>query len=179
MQRNCYRNIPGEKSRSSLRILSALVLVTLLSGVLVADEHHIVFDEHTEFSKFRTFAIRNSKSDSVLPEINNPLYLKRIADTIRIALSARGLKETVDRPDLFVDLHIGGTELSTADRPSERLRGGVLFAQGTVTVDLIRRDPVLLVWKGIFHDDESNGSKLARKLPSDVKSLLAKYPPKE
>jgi len=160
-------------------MLPVLLIVSLLSGALVADEHHVVFDEQTEFSKLRTFAIRNAKSDSVLPEINNPLYLKRIADTIRTALSARGLKETADRPDLFVDLHIGGTELSTADRPSERLRGGVLFAQGTVTVDLVRRDPVLLVWKGIYHDDESNGSALARKLPTDVKNLLAKYPPKK
>jgi hypothetical protein len=160
-------------------MLPALLLATLLSSALFADEHHIVFDEHTDFSKLRTFAIRSAKSDSALPEINNPLYLKRIADTIRTSLSARGLKETVDRPDIFVDLHIGGTELSTADRPSERLRGGVLFAQGTVTVDLIRRDPILLVWKGIFHDDESNGSELARKLPSDVKGLLAKYPPKK
>jgi hypothetical protein len=70
-------------------------------------------------------------------------------------------------------------DCSTADRPSERLRGGVLYAQGTVTVDLIRREPKLLVWEGIYHDDEDNGSKLAQSLPSDVKKLLSKYPPKK
>jgi hypothetical protein len=133
-------------------MLRALLLVTLFSGTLYADEHHIVFDEHTDFSKLRTFAIRSAKSDSALPEINNPLYLKRIADTIRTALSARGLKETVDRPDLFVDLIRCG--IKHGGPASRRLRGGVLYAQGTVTVDLVRRDPILL-WKGIFHDDEA------------------------
>jgi hypothetical protein len=78
-----------------------------------------------------------------------------------------------------VDFRIVATELSTADQPSERLRGGVLFVKGTVTVDLVRRDPKLLVWQGIYHDDESNGSKLAQRLPLDVKKLLSKYPPKK
>ena len=89
------------------------------------------------------------------------------------------MKETADHPDIFVDYRVVGTEVSTADRPSERLRGGVLYAQGTVTVDLVRRDPKLLVWEGIYHDDESNGSKLAQSLPSKVKKLLSKYPPKK
>jgi hypothetical protein len=46
-------------------------------------------------------------------------------------------------------------------------------------LDLVRRDPKLLIWEGIYHDDESNGSKLAQSLPSDVKKLLSKYPPKK
>ena len=161
------------------RTLLTLFAVTLCSGVIFADQHSIVFDDHTEFSKLKTFAIRDGKCDSTRPELNNPLYLKRIAETIRAALTAKGMKETADQPDLFVDYRIVGTEVSTADRPSERLRGGVLYAQGSVTVDLVRRDPKLLVWEGIYHDDESNGSKLAQSLPSDVKKLLSKYPPKK
>jgi hypothetical protein len=89
------------------------------------------------------------------------------------------MTESEDHPDIFVDFRVVGVELSTADRPSERLRGGVLYAQGTVTVDLVRREPKLLVWEGVYHDDESNGSKLAQSLPSDVKKLLSKYPPKK
>ena len=68
--------------------------------------------------------------------------------------------------------------MSTIDRPNERIRGGVLYVKGTITVDLVQREPTLLVWEGIYHDNESNGSKLARKLPEDVKNLLAKYPPR-
>ena len=48
-----------------------------------------------------------------------------------------------------------------------------------MTLDLVRREPSLLVWEGIFHDIEDNGSKLAQKLPADVMKLLSKYPPKK
>ncbi len=64
-----------------------------------------------------------------------------------------------------MDYRVVGTEVSTADRPSERLRGGILYAQGTVTVDLVRRDPRLLVWEGIYHDDEEQWFK-ARTEPA-------------
>lgn len=161
------------------RTLLVLLIVACLSGVVFADEHSIVFDEHADFSRFTTFTIRDGKCDSTRPELNNPLYLKKLAETIRVALTAKGMKETADHPDIFVDYRVVGTEVSTADRPSERLRGGVLYAQGTVTVDLIRREPKLLVWEGIYHDDEDNGSRLAQSLPSDVKKLLSKYPPKK
>ena len=162
-----------------MRALLLLVSVAMSSAVLFADQHSITFDEHTDFAMLRTFAIRNGQCDSPRPELDNPLYLKKLADTIRAALTARGLKETADRPDLFVDYRINGTELSTADQPSQRLRGGVLYVEGTVTLDLVRREPSLLVWEGIFHDTEDNGSKLARKLPMDVQKLLSKYPPQK
>lgn len=179
MRRDFFRNIPERKNSVLLRTFWALFVVLLWAAVVFADEHSIVFDEHTDFSRLVTFAIRDGKCDSTRPELNNPLYLKKLADTIRVALTAKGMKETSDRPDIFVDYRVVGTEVSTADRPSERLRGGVLYAQGTVTVDLVRSDPRLLIWEGIYHDDESNGSKLAQSLPSDVKKLLSKYPPKK
>ena len=178
MRRNFFPNIP-ERNNERMRALLLLFVIVMSSAVLVADEHSITFDEHTEFAKLRTFTIRNGKCDSTRPELNNPLYLKKIADTIRNALTARGLKEIADRPDLFVDYRISGTELSTADQPSQRLRGGDLYVEGTVTLDLVRREPSLLVWEGIFHDTEDNGSKLAQKFPKDVKKLLSKYPPKK
>jgi hypothetical protein len=179
MRRNFFRNIPEGRSSVLPRAILALLAVTVLCRSTFADEHSVVFDDHTEFSKLKTFAIRDGKCDSTRPELNNPLYLKRLAETIRAALTAKGMRETAGQPDIFVDYRVVGTEVSTADRPSERLRGGVLFAQGTVTVDLVRRDPKLLVWEGIYHDDESNGSKLAQSLASDIRKLLAKYPPKK
>jgi hypothetical protein len=178
MQRNFSRNIL-ERNNVRPRTLLILFFLAISSATLVADDHSVTFDEHTDFSKLRTFAIRNVKCDSTRPELNNPLYFKKIADTIRTALTAKGLKEISDRPYLFVDYHIYGTELSTTDQPSRRLRGGYLYAEGSVTVDLVRREPSLLVWEGIFRDTEDNGSKLAQKLPKDVKKLLAKYPPKK
>ena len=103
------------------RTLLALFVAACFSGEVFADEHSIVFDDHTDFLKLRTFAIRDGKCDSTQPELNNPLYLKKIADTIRTALAAKGMKETKDQPDLFVDYRVVGTELSTADRPSDNV----------------------------------------------------------
>ena len=162
-----------------LRTLWALFVVLLWAAVVFADEHSIVFDEHVDFSTLTTFAMRDGKCDSSRPELNNSLYLTKLAETIRVALTAKGMKETAKNPDIYVDYRVDGTEVSTADRPSERLHGGVLYAKGTVTVDLVRREPKVLVWEGIYHDDESNGSKLAQSLPSDIKKLLSKYPPKK
>jgi len=179
MRRNFFRNIPERKNSVLLRTLWVLFVVLVLASVVFADEHSIVFDEHTDFSRLTTFAIRDGKCDSSRPELNNPLYLKKLAETIRAALTDKGMKETSDQPDIFVDYRIAGTEVSTVDQPSERRRGGVLYAQGTVTVDVVRSNPRLLVWEGIYHDDESNGSKLAQSLPLDIKKLLSKYPPKK
>ena len=102
------------------RTLLTLFAVTLCSGVMFADEHSIVFDDHTDFSKLKTFAIRDGKCDSTRPELNNPLYLKKLAEAIRAALAAKGMKETADQPDIFVDYRIVGTEVSTADRRCRR-----------------------------------------------------------
>jgi hypothetical protein len=179
MQRNFSRNILERGSRGRTRTLLVFLIVASISGALLANEHSVTFDDRFDFSKLRTFAIREAKCDSTRPELNNPLYMKKLADAIRASLSAKGMKETADQPDMFVDYRIDGTELSTADRPSERLRGGVLYAQGTVTVNLFSREPRLLVWEGIYRGNESNGSKLAQGLPSEVQKLLSKYPPKK
>jgi hypothetical protein len=94
--------------------------------------------------------------------------------------------EVTAHPDVIVefiasgvDYNVGPGGIANPINASRGDRGGVLYAQGTVTVDLVRRDPKLLVWEGIYHDDESNGSKLAQSLPSDVKKLLSKYPPRK
>jgi hypothetical protein len=160
------------------RVLWAFFAVLLLGVAISADEQSIVFDDKTDFAKLRTFAIGEGKCDSARPELNNPLYMKKLAETIRTALAAKGLKETADNPDIVVNYHIDGVEVSTADRPSERLLGGVIFVRGAITVDLVKRDSKLLLWKGIYRDDEKNGPKLAQSLPSDIKKLLAQYPPK-
>jgi hypothetical protein len=179
MRRNFFRSIPARKSNVSRRVLWAFLASLFLGVVIFADEQSIVFDDQTDFSKLRTFAIGEGKCDSARPELNNPLYMKRLAETIRTGLTAKGMKETADNPDILVNYHIDGIEVSTADRPSERLLGGVIFIRGTITVDLVRRDSKLLLWKGIYRDDEKNGPKLAQSLPSDIKKLLAQYPPRK
>jgi hypothetical protein len=180
-----------------MRLATLLTGVLLCSVMLIADEKTINFDEKTDFSRLKTFSIREAKSDSERPELNNPLFLKRLAESVRTELKGKGLEEISDKPDLFVDLRVDGADISFVTRdPDTHIpgigpggRGGinirgsgphdVRYTQGTIDVGLTAREANLLVWQGIYRNDESNGSKLAQKLPSDAKKLIAQYPPKK
>jgi hypothetical protein len=37
----------------------------------------------------------------------------------------------------------------------------------------------LLIWRGVYRDNEKNSSKFTEKLPGDAKTLLSQYPPKK
>jgi hypothetical protein len=167
----------------------------LSAAVLLADTQHINVDEQTDFSKIKTFHIREGKANTQKPELNNPLFLKTLGAAIRTELQKKGLEETAANPDVFVDYRIDGTEISTV-RGGERgisiplpgLRGlgipgteprPVRYSEGMLAIDITTREAKLLVWQGIYRDEESTGSKLAKKLPADAKKLLSKYPPKK
>ena len=146
----------------------------MLSAVLLfADEHTVDFDRHTDFSMMKTFALREGKVDSPRPELNNTLMLKKIADAIRAELALKGLKETVNNPDIIVDYSVSGEDFTES-------RGGpISSSEGTLIVDLTKRDSRALVWRGVYRDSERNSTKLAQKLPGDVKKFLSEYPPKQ
>ena len=53
------------------------------------------------------------------------------------------------------------------------------YTEGTLVIELTTREPNALVWRGLYRDEERNGSKLSQKLPGDAKKLLSSYPPKK
>ena len=53
------------------------------------------------------------------------------------------------------------------------------FTEGTLVVDMLRREGRALVWRGIYRDDEKKPAKLASNLPKNVQKLLEKYPPEK
>jgi hypothetical protein len=107
-----------------------------------------------------------------------------------VSLVARGLKETATAPDLLVDFRITGSDISTTQRgmsiggPGFRGRPmassgpqPLRFTEGTLVIDLSRAAAPTPIWRGVYRDDESTGSKLVEKLPADAKKLLERYPP--
>jgi hypothetical protein len=156
-----------------MRIVGTLAGLILCSVFLFADEHNVDFDHHTDFSKLKTFAVRQGKVNSPRPELNNPLLLKKVADTIQTTLTARGLKGTANSPDILVDYSV------TSEDFSETRGGAPAFSQGTLVIDLIKRDSNMLVWRSVYRDNEKNSAKLAQKLPDDAKKSLSEYPPKQ
>lgn len=189
-----------------MRIAALALGLVLRSAELVADDHNIDFDSQTDFSKIKTFTIRPGRINSGRPELNNALVLKKIGDSIRAVLTSRGLKETADRPDVVVEFGASGLDYSVgpggrasaigASRGDDRGRGRgerggergvrdnqssqhVDFSEGTLVIDLTAPAPGGLVWRGVYHDNEKNSTKLAKKFPDDAKKLLSAYPPKK
>jgi hypothetical protein len=179
-----------------LRILLAGLMFSA-TALAQSDSQNINFDDKTDFSKIKTFRVREGMATTEKPEINNTLFLKNLGIAIREELLKKGLKETADKPDILVDYRVDGTEFSVVreGQPETRvpdvpgIRGGMVirgmgpqpvrYSEGMLAIDVTLRESNLLVWQGIYRDQESKGSKLAQKLPADAKKLLSKYPPKK
>ena len=160
------------------RLLVAVFVSLMASSVwLSADDLSVVVDPKADFSTFKTFAVRAGRIESNRPEIDNALFAKRLTKTIRIALTAKGLKEVTGRPDLFVDYSIASEDVNTTQRGGGRGIGPqpLRFTVGMLVIDMTRPGGTAPVWRGVYRDDEMTGSKLFQKLPEDAKKLIAKY----
>jgi uncharacterized protein DUF4136 len=148
----------------------ALVTVMFLAPLLLADRRHVVSDDKVDFAGLKTFSIRGGSAKTTRPELNNKLIFKKIGDAIRAQLSAKGLTESQDRPDVMVGFTIGD------DRPNGP---SVIFDQGTLVIAMTARGSDSLIWQGVYTDDKSTPATLAGKLPGMVHKLLSEYPPKK
>src|SRR5688500_2873389 len=180
-----------------MRAATALIAVLLLSAPLGADDHIVDFDIHFDFSRLRTFAIRDGKVNSARAELNNSLVIQNLRQSIRTALTARGMKETTGPPDVFVEFSVDGLDYSVGPfgratriegrgQRGGRGRSGRVdpesadppgFSEAILVVDLLAPQPELLIWRGVYRDNERNVSRLVQKLPDDAKKLIGEYPP--
>jgi hypothetical protein len=153
---------------------AALLMGTMLwAAPAFSDHHNVNFDHHADFTKLKTFAMREGKGDSYQPELNNGLVVKKIADAIRAQLISKGLKETFNGPDVLVDFSITGEDFN------EQRGGPVTQSEGTLVIDLVKRESSALIWRSVYRDSESNAAKVAQNLPNDVKKSLSPYPPRQ
>ena len=61
-----------------MRRLAAFGIVVAMSLVLVADEMSAQADPRANFPGFRTFALRTAEINSDRPELDNPLFAKKL-----------------------------------------------------------------------------------------------------
>lgn len=73
------------------RDMKLLVLGLLTIAGAFAQKIEIEFDQSIDFSKFKTFAIRDGRLQSKNPSLNSELVRKRIDADIQKFLEARGL----------------------------------------------------------------------------------------
>jgi hypothetical protein len=161
-----------------------LVLAALGAALAWAQKITVEFDQAADFSKYKTFAIRDGQLNSRNPALNSELVKKKIdADIVRY-LTARGLEMTTGRSDLNVRYHFGSVRKAELESYPAGWRGfgtrvvRVPYTEGTLVIDL--RDPSTrsLVWRGIASEEKSEGTKIEGKLDDMVRKAIEKYPPK-
>jgi hypothetical protein len=161
-----------------------LVLVPLSAALAWAQKITVEFDQSADFSKYKTFAVRDGQLNSRNPALNSELVKKRIESDIARDLTARGLEMSTGRADLNVRYHFGSVRKAEIERYPAGWRGfgtrvvRVPYTEGTLVIDL--RDPSTrsLVWRGIASEEKSDGTKIQGKLDDMVRKAIDKYPPK-
>ncbi len=167
------------------QIIGLLIFSLLAARGALAQKVTLEFDRDADFTKYKTFAIRNGELNSRNPALNSDLVKKQIEGDIVRDLTARGLTETSGRADLNVVYRFGSarkTELESYPAGWYGLGTRVVrvpFAEGTLVVDL--RDPNTrsLVWRAIASEEKNDPTKIAGKLDDMVKKSCEKYPPKK
>jgi len=166
-------------------LVLAIGMVLAYAGGAAAQKVSTEFDETVDFSKFKTFAVRDGQMNSPSPALNGELTKKRIVVAIEKALSAKGLTKVDGQADLNVNFTLGSRGVMERETIAvgPRLRGTrverVAETQGNLVIGF--RDPSTrsLVWRGIASDEKENPVDISKKLDDWVKKIVDKYPPKK
>ena len=167
------------------QIMGVLILSLLAARGALAQKVMVEFDRTADFSRYKTFAIRDGQLSSKNPALNSELVKKQIEADIVKDLTARGLTEAPGRADVSVVYHFGSArKMETEAYPAGWYGRGtrvvrVPYSEGTLVIDL--RDPATrsLVWRAVASEEKSDPTKIAGKLDDMVKKSFEKYPPKK
>jgi hypothetical protein len=163
-----------------MKVLAALLS---LAAAAFAQKIDMQFDQAVDFSKFKTFAIRQGLLNSKNPALSGELIRKRIDADIEKYLSAKGLEFAgTGRSDLNVRYTLGAVRKAEVEAYPAGWWGTRLvrapYTEGTLVINL--RDPTTqsLVWRVIAQEEKSNATQVEGKLDDMVKKSFEKYPPK-
>src|SRR6476660_3847 len=149
--------------------MRVLILALMAALSAFAQKITVEFDQAADFSKYKTFAIRDGQLNSKNPALNSELVKKQIENDIVRDLSARGLELTTGKSDLNVRYRFGSARKAELESYPAGWRGvgtrvvRVPYTEGTLVIDL--RDPSTrsLVWRGIASEEKSDGAKIEGK----------------
>jgi hypothetical protein len=163
--------------------MKTIALGMLMAAAALAQKIEIESDTAVNFSKFRTFAIRDGHLNSKNPSLSNELVRKRLDADIQKYLGAKGLTFVPAGPaDLNVRYTLGAVRRAEVEAYPAGWRGWgtryvrVPYTEGTLVIDL--RDPSTrsLVWRAIAREDKRDAAKVEEKLDDMVKKSIEKYP---
>jgi len=181
-----------DKLQSSRRFRSSATkgLAVLILGLLAAhgawaQKITTEFDQSADFSRYKTFAIREGQLNSKNAALDSPLVKKQIDADIERSLTAKGLTQVTGPSDLNIRYTFGSArKVEVETYPAGWYGLGtravrVPYAEGTLVIDL--RDPTTrsLVWRAIASEEKTDATKIEGKLDDMVKKSFEKYPPKK
>src|SRR6202142_367329 len=167
------------------QVMRVLILTLSAAVAALGQKITVEFDQAADFSRYKTFAIRDGQLNSRNPALNSELVKKQIETDIQRDLTARGLTLVTSGPsDLNVRYRFGSARKDEIETYPAGWRGWgtrvvrVPYTEGTLVIDL--RDPKTrsLVWRGIASEEKSDGTKIEGKLDAMVRKAIEKYPPK-
>jgi hypothetical protein len=163
-----------------------VLILTLLAALgAFAQKITVEFDEAADFSKYKTFAIRDGQLNSKNAALNSELVKKRIDADIERGLTAKGLTKVSGPSDLNVRYRFGSARRAEIETYPAGWRGfgtrvvRVPYTEGTLVLDL--RDPSTrsLVWRAIASEEKREAVKIEGRLDDMVRKSLDRYPPKK
>ncbi|HEV3330817.1 MAG TPA: DUF4136 domain-containing protein [Bryobacteraceae bacterium] len=165
--------------------MKTVVLGILVALAAFAQKIEVESDATADFSKYKTFAIRDGRLNSTNPSLNSELVRKRLDADILKYMGAKGLILAASGPsDLNVRYTLGAARKTELEAYPAGWRGWgtrivrVPFTEGTLVIDLRDASTKSLVWRAIAREDKSDASKVEGKLDDMVKKSFDKYPPK-
>jgi len=165
--------------------MKLITLGLLMTFAALAQKIEIEADQSVDFTRFKTFAIRDARLNSQNPSLNSELIRNRLNADIQRALEKKGLSFVGSgASDLNVRYTLGAAQKTELEAYPAGWRGfgtqivRVPYTEGTLVIDL--RDPTTrsLVWRGIARQEKSDAAKLEGKLDDMVRKSLDKFPPK-
>ena len=164
--------------------MKTLPLGLLLAICAFGQKIDVEFDPSVDFSKYKTFDIRDGQLHSKNPTLNNELVKQRIAAYILSNLSVKGLSVVLStKPDLNIHYTLGSARKKEVETYPAGWRGWrtrrVAYSEGTLVIDLRDTSTHALVWRAVAVEHQSDPNKLERKIEDMVKKSFEKYPPKK
>jgi len=166
-------------------MFKVILLTWLAAAGAWAQKITVEFDQAADFTKYKTFAIRDGQLNSRNPALNSELVKKQIERDIERYLTARGLEMTSGPADLNVRYRFGSARKAEIERYPAGWRGlgtrvvRVPYTEGTLVIDLRDAGARSLVWRGIASEEKSDGAKIEGKLDDMVRMAIERYPPKQ
>ena len=161
--------------------------VVVFSAIAVADDYVVLVDDDVDFSTLRTFAIADVSITSRHLALDSPVVASALRAATQQALTARGLSVASAAPALSVDVRVRGVDfgIDRMGRPVEQGRGRRNrqpnpnqrdFTEGPLVIDVTRADTRTLVWRGVYHDTDTDPLKVAAALSKHAAKLLSEFP---